>query len=113
MSLLPMGGKILEKMIFDDLYQYLCANQLLTPHQSGFRPGDSTINQLLLITHKIFTAFEEVHSKEIRAIFLDLSKHMTEIGMMGYLTNLKCAEYLENFLFFCAVSCRIEASVLS
>ena len=42
------------------------------PNQSGFRPGDTTINQLLFITHKIYCAFEA--SKETRAVFLDLSK---------------------------------------
>ena len=33
---------------------------MITPNQSGFQPGDSTINQLLCITHSIHTAFEEV-----------------------------------------------------
>ena len=74
MSLLPIFGKILEKVIFDEIYQYLCYNQMLTSHQSGFRPKDSTINQLLLITHKIYVAFDEVPSKETRAVFFDLSK---------------------------------------
>ena len=42
--------------------------------QSGFRPGDSAINQLLSIAHIIYTAFENVPSKETRAVFLNLSK---------------------------------------
>ena len=47
-SLLPICGKILEKIIFNNLYSYLHANNLLTKNQSGFRPGDSTTNQLLM-----------------------------------------------------------------
>ena len=43
--------------MFDAIYEFLCENQLLTPNQSGFRPGNSTINQLLSITHKIYSAF--------------------------------------------------------
>ena len=53
-SLLPICGKIFEKLMFDAIYEFLCENQLLTPNQSGFRPGDSTINQLLSITQNIF-----------------------------------------------------------
>ena len=48
-SLLPIFGKIFEKILFDAIYEHLCKNGLISPHQSGFRPGDSTINQLLLI----------------------------------------------------------------
>ena len=71
-SLLPICGKILEKIIFDVIYKHLTDNDLLTPNQSGFRPGDSTINQLLYITRKIFTGFEDYPSRETRAVFLDI-----------------------------------------
>ena len=30
----------------------------LNPNQSGFRPSDSCVNQLLAITHEIFEAFD-------------------------------------------------------
>ena len=53
-SLLPSFGKFLVKLLFDAIYEHLCINGLISPHQSGFRPGDSTIDQLLLIT-QIFT----------------------------------------------------------
>ena len=52
-SLLPICGKIFEKIIFDAIYDHLCKNQLLTPKQSGFRPGDSIVNQLIAITQQI------------------------------------------------------------
>ena len=53
-SLLPIFGKILEKLIYDSLYSHLVSCELLNPNQSGFRPGDSTINQLISITQTIF-----------------------------------------------------------
>ena len=56
-SLLPICGKILEKLIFNQLYSYLNTNNLITKNQSGFRPGDSTTNQLLYLIDEIHQAF--------------------------------------------------------
>ena len=44
-SLLPIFGKILEKLMYDSLYSHLVSRELLNPNQSGFRTGDSTVNQ--------------------------------------------------------------------
>ena len=75
--------------MFDAIYEHLCANQLLTPNQSGFRPGDSTVNQVLSITHKIYSAFEEFPSRETRAVFLDISKAFDKVWHDGLLFKLK------------------------
>ena len=69
-SLLPIFGKILERVIFDRIYGFLLEENLLNPNQSGFRPFDSCINQLLAITHEIFEAFDCNSSLEV---FLDIS----------------------------------------
>lgn len=42
-SLLPLPGKMLEKLIHSHLYTYLETNHILTVRQGGFRPGHSTI----------------------------------------------------------------------
>ena len=57
----------------------------MTPNQSGFRSGDSTINQLLSITHKIYSAFEEFPLRETRAVFLDISKAFDKVWHDGLL----------------------------
>ena len=49
-SLLPLFGKIFEKIIFNKIYYFLMEEKLLNPNQSGFCPSDSFINQLLAIT---------------------------------------------------------------
>ena len=61
----------------------------MSPHQSGFRPGDSTINQLLLTTHNIYRAFDETPSRETRAIFHNLSKAFDNVWHEGLIYNLK------------------------
>ena len=50
-SLLPTCGKIFKKIIFDGIYQHLFENDLISTIQSGIRPDDSNVNQLLSITH--------------------------------------------------------------
>ena len=46
-SLLPICGNIFERIVFNNVFLFLENNSLLTPNQSGFRPNDSCINQLL------------------------------------------------------------------
>ena len=53
-SLLPVCGKILERIIYNKMFEFFCENELISHSQSGFRPGDSCINQLLCITHDIY-----------------------------------------------------------
>ena len=52
--------------------KYFIDNNLITPKQSGFRTGDSCINQLLSITHDIFNSFD--NGLEVRGVFLGISK---------------------------------------
>ena len=39
-SLIPIFGKISERIIFNNIYKYLDEHNLLNPNQSGFRPKD-------------------------------------------------------------------------
>ena len=65
-------GKLLEKIIFKYLYNYLQEHEILTKYQSGFRPNDSTTNQLLEIYHIILENLDK--GKDIKFIFCDVSK---------------------------------------
>ncbi|MCH2389802.1 MAG: hypothetical protein MK234_03870 [Nitrospinales bacterium] len=86
-SLLCICGKFFEKIIFDQMYTFFNDNNLITEHQSGFRPGDSTINQLTSISHEIYSAFEQYD--ETRAIFLDISKAFDKTWHDGLIFKLK------------------------
>ena len=76
-SLLDSLSKITEKIVFTRLYTFLLEIEYLNPLQSGFRPGDSTVNQLVYLVHKIYDAFEK--GKEVRMVFLDISKAFDKV----------------------------------
>ena len=88
-SLLPICGKIFEKIVFNTLYSYLNENNLLTKNQSGFRPGDSTINQLLFLVNDIHEAFDNPKCLEVRAVFLDISKAFDKVWHEGLIFKLR------------------------
>ena len=102
-SLLPICGKILERLMFNEMFNFFIENKLISSNQSGFKPGDSCINQLLSITHEIYESFDV--GLEVRSVFLDISKafdkvwhdgiiyKLTQNGISGNLLNL-----LEDFL---------------
>ena len=43
----PIYNKILEPLIYNEMFTFFTENNLISPNQSGFRPGDSCVNQLL------------------------------------------------------------------
>ena len=69
------------------MYIFFQSNNLLSKNQSGFRPRDSTINQLLAITTEIYEAFENYN--EVRAVFLDISKAFDKVWHEGLIFKLK------------------------
>ena len=79
--------------------------ELLNPNQSGFRPSDSCINQLLAITHEIFEAFDCNPTLEVRSVFLDISKAFDKVWHEGLPYKLRSMgisgnlyKLLENYL---------------
>ena len=88
-SLLPICEKLFEKVIYNLLYNYYESNNILNVNQSGFRSGDSCINQLNSITHNIFQSFDSNPSLEVRGVFLDISKAFDRVWHKGLLFKLK------------------------
>ena len=91
-SSLPICGKIFERLIFNELLHFLLENNLILPNQSGVKPGDSCINQLLSITHEIYNSFDE--GLEVRSVFLDISKTFDKVWHKGLLLNCRKMVYL-------------------
>ena len=82
-SLLPICGKVIEHIIFNNLYIYLHTNNLITKNQSGFSPGDSITNQLLYLLDEIHQAFDGTKSFEVRTVFFEISKAFDKVWHEG------------------------------
>ena len=85
-SLLPICGKILERLMFNEMFNFFIENKLISSNQSGFKPGDSCINQLLSITHEIYESFDV--GLEVRSVFLDISKAFDKVWHDGIIYKL-------------------------
>ena len=85
-SLLPVAGKIFERILYNNMFEFFTKNHLISPSQSGFKPGDSCINQLLSITHEIYKSFDD--GLDVRGVFLDISKAFDEVWHKGLLYKL-------------------------
>ena len=88
-SLLPICGKVLEKIIFSNLYIYLHTNNLINRNQSGFHPRDSTTSQRLYLLDEIHQAFDSTKSFEVRTIFPDISKAFEKVWREGLIFKLE------------------------
>ena len=80
---MPIFGKIFEKIIFNKIYNFLLEENLPNPNQSGFRPSDSCINQLISIALEIFKVFDCNPSLEVRLVFSDISKAFDKVWHEG------------------------------
>jgi hypothetical protein len=58
-SLICCVGKIMERVIYKNEYNYLVRNKLIYEYQSGFLPKHSTIHQLLELYNSILNLLEK------------------------------------------------------
>ena len=86
---MPICSKIFEKLIFDSIDDFIDKNNHFNNNQSGFRPRESCIHQLIAFTRNIFSAFDANLSLEVRDVFLDLSKVFDRVWHDGLLYKLK------------------------
>ena len=69
------------------MFGFFLDKGLISDNQSGFKPGDSCINQLLSITHNIYKSFDDGY--EVRSVFLDISKTFDKVWHDGLIFKLQ------------------------
>ena len=88
-TLLNSEDKVFEKLVFKYLYNHLHDNNILSLLQSGFIPGDSTVNQLTYLYNTFCHALDS--GKEVHVVFCDISKAFDRIWHTGLSHKLRSA----------------------
>ena len=78
------------------MFNFFIENDLILSNQSGFKPGDSCVIQLVSITHEISKSLDEGH--EVWGVFLDISKAFDEVWRNGIIFKLTQNGISENLL---------------
>ena len=71
-SILPVISRLFEKLIADQLYQYMNENDMFSSNQSGFRRLHSTLTCLLKNTDDWYSGLDL--GKLVGLVFIDLKK---------------------------------------
>ena len=86
--------------VYKEMFDSFTTNHHISTNHSSFKPEDSCISQLLLVTHGIYASFNEKY--EVWGVFLDMSKPFYKAWHESLISKLKQRkmEYLAN----CCVS---------
>ena len=87
-SLLPNLGKIQERVAFKHIYSFCMEHNILIWRNSGYKPLDSSINQMIFITHQIYKALE--NGDDVCFVSLDASAAFDRVWQKGLLYKLRC-----------------------
>ena len=87
--MLPVCGKILERLIYYKMFEFFTENELISHNQSGFKPGDqASINYYVSFT--IFINHSMMASRQEK-FFLIHQRYLIKFGTRheGLLFKLK------------------------
>ena len=77
-------GTDFERLIYNRLFEFFIENELISSNQSGFKHGDSCVNQLLSITHEINPLMMDMKSE---VFFLIYQRHLIRFGKIDSFIN--------------------------
>ena len=91
-------GKVLEKVVHMHLFNYIRDHEILSALQSGFIPGDSTVNLLVDVYNTFCKSLDE--GKEVCAVFCDISKAFDRVWHRGLLFKLESIGVSDSLLLW-------------
>ena len=116
-SLLPLISKVLERHVFNYMYDFCLSHKLLTDSQFGFRPGFSTETALLSILHSWHTSLDSNNS--VCSVFY-LTKAFDSVPHKPLFDCLSAIDlptalliWLNNYLFDCSQQVVVNGSTSS
>jgi hypothetical protein len=86
-SLLSCVSKLFERIMFKNIFNFIQENNIISPRQSGFTPGDSTVYQLTHLYHLFSEALN--NKKDVRVTFCDITKAFDRVWHTGLLFKLE------------------------
>ena len=102
-SMLPIFGKMLEKIIYNRLYSFLTSMNIIYDKQFGFRKKHSTSHAINFSVNKVLNEIE--NKNHVIGVFIDLSKAFDTIDHEKLLFKLehygirgRCHKILQSYL---------------
>ena len=87
-SLTSCTSKLFERMVLGRLTYFLEQQDILSPVQAGFRPGRSTVDQVLLLSQSIADSFHQSKPGAVQSLPLwILQKLLTQFGILPFSLN--------------------------
>ena len=112
-SVIPVIAKIFERIVYDQLYEYLNNYNLLTTCQSGFRSLHSTLTALLEVTNSWSVNIDNGLINGV--VFIDLKKAFDTIDhniilkkLRNYGVDLNSLKWFESYLTNRTKKCRVN-----
>ena len=88
-SLTSYISKLFERIILSRLLFFLESNSILSPHQAGFHPGRSTLDQILYLSQSISDGFNKLRPGSRTILFtIDFSKAFDSVWHPSLLCSL-------------------------
>ena len=84
-----------EKIILNEMFNFLYQNNLISPKQTGFKPEDSCIDELISIAHKIYQSLDA--TLEVSSVFLNKPKSFDKAWQERVVFKLSQNVILTNF----------------
>ena len=97
-SLLPICGKFFERLIFNEMFSFFLAKNLLAPNQSDFKLGDSLISFYQLLMRFIHLLMMDLKLEVFSWIYLKPSIKSAIKGLYLNFSKAVCWTVLSYFL---------------